>query len=80
MCVSQFIRTCNNLIYQFHICQISDYHYIPDTPRMSERLRVCLQEGDEVLSYANNLQLDRLFFLSEISLSRFKQSQDSVLM
>jgi len=27
--------------------EISDYHYIPDIPRMSERLRVCLQEGDE---------------------------------
>ncbi|KAL9981305.1 hypothetical protein ACROYT_G009992 [Oculina patagonica] len=27
--------------------EVSDYHYIPDTPRMSERLRVCLQEGDE---------------------------------
>ena len=35
--------------------QVSDYHYIPDTPRMSERLRVCLQEGDEVREchYAN---------------------------
>ena len=28
--------------------QVSDYHYIPDTPKMSDRLRVCLQENDEV--------------------------------
>ncbi|XP_068677841.1 intraflagellar transport protein 52 homolog [Montipora foliosa] len=27
--------------------EVSDYYYIPDTTRMSERLRVCLQEGDE---------------------------------
>lgn len=27
--------------------EVSDYYYIPDTPKMSERLRVCLQEGDE---------------------------------
>ncbi|XP_062507358.1 intraflagellar transport protein 52 homolog [Corticium candelabrum] len=28
--------------------EISDYQYIPDTSRLSDRLRVCLQEGDEV--------------------------------
>ncbi|CAH3162276.1 unnamed protein product [Porites evermanni] len=27
--------------------EVSDYHYIPDTPKMSDRLRVCLQENDE---------------------------------
>ncbi|XP_031570684.1 intraflagellar transport protein 52 homolog [Actinia tenebrosa] len=28
--------------------EISDYHYIPDTSNLAERLRVCLQEGDEI--------------------------------
>ncbi|EDO47507.1 predicted protein [Nematostella vectensis] len=28
--------------------EISDYHFIPDTAKMAERLRVCLQEGDEI--------------------------------
>ncbi|KAK3710183.1 hypothetical protein QZH41_010581 [Actinostola sp. cb2023] len=28
--------------------QIADYHYIPDTSNLAERLRVCLQEGDEI--------------------------------
>lgn len=27
--------------------QISDYMMLPDTATLSERLRVCLQEGDE---------------------------------
>ena len=34
--------------YSIYIVQVSDYHYIPDTPKMSDRLRVCLQENDEV--------------------------------
>lgn len=28
--------------------EVSDYHYIPDTIALSEKLRVCLQEGEEV--------------------------------
>ena len=34
--------------YSMFFVQVSDYHYIPDTPKMSDRLRVCLQENDEV--------------------------------
>lgn len=45
---------------------------------MSERLRVCLQEGDEVLSYALTATESDRFFYSEISLCRLKQSQGSV--
>lgn len=29
------------------VFQISDYMMLPDTATLSERLRVCLQEGDE---------------------------------
>ncbi|XP_028406358.1 intraflagellar transport protein 52 homolog [Dendronephthya gigantea] len=28
--------------------EISDYHFIPDTSKLAERLKVCLQEGEEV--------------------------------
>ena len=38
----------NDLYYSMFFVQVSDYHYIPDTPKMSDRLRVCLQENDEV--------------------------------
>lgn len=30
--------------------EVNDYHYIPDTIALSDRLRVCLQEGEEVPS------------------------------
>ncbi|KXJ27589.1 intraflagellar transport protein 52 homolog [Exaiptasia diaphana] len=28
--------------------EVADYHHIPDTSNLAERLRVCLQEGDEI--------------------------------
>jgi intraflagellar transport protein 52 len=28
--------------------EISDYHFIPDSSKLAERLRVCLQEGEEI--------------------------------
>lgn len=30
--------------------EVNDYHYIPDTLTLSEKVRVCLQEGDEMPS------------------------------
>ncbi len=30
-----------------HFSQITDYTMLPDTGSLSDRLRVCLQEGDE---------------------------------
>ena len=28
--------------------QISDYHFLPDTSESAEKLKVCLQEGEEL--------------------------------
>ena len=28
--------------------EVTDYHFMPDTGKMSERVRVCLQESEEV--------------------------------
>ena len=32
-----------------HSCfQISDYHFLPDTAKMAERVKPCLQESEEL--------------------------------
>ena len=28
--------------------EISDYQFLPDTPKLADRLKACLQEGDEI--------------------------------
>ncbi len=48
--------------------EINDYNMIPDTPMMAEKLRVCLQESDEVPSDFTRLFKTRLFSISTSSL------------
>lgn len=31
-----------------HPTQVSDYHYLPDTGKRAERVKLCLQEGEEL--------------------------------
>ena len=28
--------------------EVTDYHFLPDTPKLAERLKACLQEGDDI--------------------------------
>lgn len=37
----------SNLGY-YHPLQISDYHFLPDTAKRSQRVKPCLQEGEEL--------------------------------
>lgn len=43
MCHYADQNPCIDLLYS----QISDYTMLPDSNKLSQRLRVCLQEGDE---------------------------------
>ncbi|XP_036067691.1 intraflagellar transport protein 52 homolog isoform X1 [Oryzias melastigma] len=53
----------NELIF-FFFTQISDYTMLPDTALLSEQLRVCLQEGDEIPRDFTSLFDMSLFSLS----------------
>ena len=44
--------------------EISDYNMIPDTSRLSESVRVCLQESDEIPADYTRLFEHRLFSIS----------------
>ena len=44
--------------------EISDYNMIPDTSRLSEAVRVCLQESDEIPADYTRLFEQRLFSIS----------------
>ena len=44
--------------------EISDYNMIPDTSRLSESVRVCLQESDEIPADYTRLFEQRLFSIS----------------
>ncbi|XP_071448890.1 intraflagellar transport protein 52 homolog isoform X1 [Hetaerina americana] len=44
--------------------EISDYHEVPDTAQLAERLRVCLQESDEIPADYTKLFDHRLFSIS----------------
>jgi intraflagellar transport protein 52 len=41
--------------------ELADYHYIPDTANLADRLRVCLEETEEIPKDHNLLFDDTLF-------------------
>ncbi|XP_065062333.1 intraflagellar transport protein 52 homolog [Rhopilema esculentum] len=49
--------------------EISDYYFIPDSTQLSERLRVCLQEGDEIPRDHTQLFHENLFTLDTNSVA-----------
>jgi len=39
---------CVTSLHCLCFSQVSDYHYLPDTGKRAERVKLCLQEGDEL--------------------------------
>lgn len=58
--------------------EISDYHFVPDTSKLAERLKVCLQEGEEIPTDFSKMFEKDLFKLDTAIVPEVLRSYDEL--